>query len=144
LWQADGRTLDLEPLSAWHDGNRLPCSFSGSCHEHFLAFDGDGAVYNCGRFADADLAWGNIADCGLAEMLGHPIRDELARRSTRLLEGHCKGCDFWGHCRGGCPSDAYVSSGEVAGPSHFCESYRILFRECGFPRAPAPKKERCG
>jgi len=141
LWDADGRTLLLSPFYEWQRGEGLSCEFSGCCHEHFLAMDSEGAVYNCGRFADSGPAWGNIRENSLTSMLTSPHRLDLLRRATLLQEQHCSGCGLWKYCRGGCPYHAHLESGEVLRPSPFCEAYRVFFKESGLGLPPASPKE---
>jgi len=141
LWTSDGRQFAIEPLREFSEPTRQSCESAGRCHEHFLSIDGVGDIFNCGRFADAGLPWGNIVNENLTSILQHPQRLEMFQRRTALREGHCKDCRLWQYCRGGCPYHAYLESGDRLQASPFCQSYKTFFARSGLD-VPATSRRK--
>jgi radical SAM protein with 4Fe4S-binding SPASM domain len=127
LWKRDGHSLVLSPLQEWKTLNGLSCEYTGSCQEYIFSIDGRGDVYHCGRFADTASPYGNILECNLSEILQHPSRLELQQRRETLRNGHCKDCQIWQYCNGGCPYLSSLEDGNCARPSPLCAAYKLFF-----------------
>lgn len=125
-WIRDGRTFPVSPLDEWMRGGGYSCEFSGHCQEHFLAMNGNGDIFHCGRFADTGPPRGNIRDETLGDILARPPRLDFSTRAEQLRSGECRGCPYWKYCRGGCPYHAFLLHGEGVYPSPFCESYQMV------------------
>jgi uncharacterized protein len=101
---------------------RLFCSESGNCHYTHLNIDPTGEVSQCGRSSDLHIMkWGNIEDSSIEELFSRSC-DQLRGRLEHLKEGECKGCRLFPICHGGCPIDAYVSSGHFDRKTGWCEA----------------------
>lgn len=134
VWRKDGLNLDVAPLGEWArawlgDPSSLCCDSGGRCHETHLGVGPDGSVYGCGRALESHLyKYGNIFDDDLNQILRHPMRTRLASRASRLQEGPCRDCPYWGICHGGCPVDAWIYYGDVFRETYFCASRKRLFK----------------
>ncbi len=103
------------------EGKSLMCSDSGTCAYHHINVLADGSLSHCGRSADWGLLnYGSIFDKTFAQALSDPQRDELVRRNAVLPDSECKDCRFWDICHGGCPLDAWSSSGGFLHKSEWC------------------------
>lgn len=138
LWRADGAPFPLSPVEEWVLGGPASCEFSGTCHEAFLAMDGAGNVFHCGRFADSGEPWGNLRVDDLETILAHPARAEFERRQAALREGPCADCEGWTHCRGGCPYHSFLVHGHVVAPTPFCTAYRTALAHPGITGVAQP------
>ena len=128
LWDNDDRPFPISPFRDWLEPDRLACEFSGRCQEHFLSIDGTGDIFNCARFADSGLRFGNILDEPLEQILLNAERLKLNTREKLLRGSECKDCDIWDYCHGGCPYFAEIYRGDSARASGFCGAYREFFR----------------
>jgi len=126
LWDADGRLFTVSPFKGWINGVHLKCGMSGDCHEHFMGIDGEGNVFNCGRFLDIGLKLGNIYEEMLTEIVRNEQRTVLYERRESLQESECGECRYWRFCRGDCPFLSYVYYDNCLKPSPFCEAYKIF------------------
>ena len=128
LWDRDGRIFPISPFKEWLNPKELSCEFAGHCHEKFLSIDGNGDVYNCARFADSGIKFGNILNNDFISIMNHPARLKLVERNEALRRGECGDCDLWEYCHGGCPYFAEIYTGDLSRCTAFCESYRIFFK----------------
>jgi uncharacterized protein len=103
----------------------LICVDSGKCADTHLCVSPDGTVWQCGRSSDWGLMrYGSIADLSLSDIIHHPDRDLLRKRTVLLRDGECGGCRFWDICHGGCPLDALAETGSVMHKSPWCWTKR--------------------
>lgn len=104
------------------DGDKkLMCGDAGECAYSHIALMPDGTLSHCGRSADWDLLnYGSIFDKSFVEVMEDPQRETLLRRNEILPENECKGCRFWNICHGGCPLDAWSSTGSFLHRSEWC------------------------
>lgn len=128
LWERDRRPYPLSPFREWLEPGKLSCEFSGKCQENFLAIDQEGNVFNCARFADSNISFGNLLNDDMEDILQHKARLELVKRQTRLQTSDCAGCGIWSICHGGCPYFAEIYEGAIGGRTAFCDSYKYLFK----------------
>jgi uncharacterized protein len=132
LWNrawAGGLANRISPFREWFQRTGLPCELGGECAAHFACVDGAGNVFHCGRYFDLGKSYGNLLDSDLPSVLLHRERLELLERSKRLRETHCRRCEVWEFCHGGCPYFAQVYFGDKMREDPFCASYRRLFEE---------------
>lgn len=112
-WKYQRRYPDVGPfhsiLKILRDGDlSLSCSSSGACAYKHVNVDPLGETSQCGRSSDWGLlAYGNIRERSLREILSDSKRDELHNRNGVLLQGECGKCRFWTICHGDCPLDSY-------------------------------------
>ena len=128
LWDNDDRPFPLSPFREWLEPEKLACEFSGRCQEHFLSIDGAGDIFNCARFADSGIRFGNILDEPLEQILKNAARLRLNEREALLRESDCKDCEIWDYCHGGCPYFAEIYRGDPVRASAFCAAYREFFK----------------
>jgi len=129
LWERDGRPYPLSPFKEWLEPEKLSCEFAGKCHENFLAVDHEGNAYNCARFADSSIAFGNILRDDFDLILQHKSRSSLMDRKTILRSNNCRDCDIWSLCHGGCPYFAEIYRGGIQQQTIFCEAYKYFFKD---------------
>jgi uncharacterized protein len=141
IWEADRRPYPLSPFKEWLEPGRLSCEFSGRCHENFLAIDYNGRVFNCARFADSDITFGNILTDDIDGILQHESRLKLYDRQPKLHQKECADCTTWSFCHGGCPYFSRIYKGDVDNATPFCSSYKYLM-ETGAICNAAPKEIR--
>lgn len=104
------------------------CVLAETCAEEYISIEPDGRVHVCDRFAgNADLAFGNITESSLEEILQSPARQAFQRR-WQVLKAKCHGCAWASICYGGCPHEAYVKTGSIFERDPNCEAYRRIFR----------------
>ena len=144
IWLEDHRELAVQPLANWYASQkngvvRGSCDMSGRCSTGFLGVDPDGNVSQCGRAADAEvLHYGTLTNP--AGCLDSANRQANHQRMHTLREGHCADCSWWAYCHGGCPLQSWLASGELDGPTFWCEGRKAFFEEC--LRTPENVEER--
>lgn len=132
-WNADRQPFPISPFHEWRSRhNNLSCEFSGRCHESFLSVDGEGFVYQCGRFLDKGGSLGNLLEDNLEQIVQNPKRMRLYRREEHLVSGSCAGCKIWRYCRGGCPYFAELYYADPLKASPMCEAQKIFFQKTRF------------
>jgi uncharacterized protein len=125
-WPRRDRYPGVDPFKSLADNliegsEVLLCVDSGRCADTHLCVSPDGMVWQCGRSSDWDLMrYGSIVDFSLADILNHPQREQLRKRSAVLKDGECSGCRFWGICHGGCPLDTLAKTGSILHKSPWC------------------------
>jgi len=106
------------------------CESSGNCSHKWIYIGPEGETSHCGRTGDHYvLSYGNIKDYTFEEIMHHPQRDQLTRRQSVLASTVCRNCRFWGICHGGCPLDAYMTSGDFIRRSPRCETTRVFMEK---------------
>lgn len=125
-WHNRDRYPGVDPFDSLADnlidGNEsLICVDSGKCADTHLSVSPDGMVWQCGRSSDWGLmSYGSIVDFSLSDIMGHPQKELLRKRSAILKDGECNGCRFWNICHGGCPLDALAETESVMHKSPWC------------------------
>ena len=64
----------------------------------------------------------------LVELVRSPKIEEFAQLKTSLPEA-CKDCEFLEFCNGGCPKHHNPIGTDPNRTNHFCEGYKMFFRE---------------
>lgn len=128
-WFADPR-ISVEPfesiVSNLLRGAATGCNYSGDCQSRFLAFSPDGTAFPCGQFVhDPRFALGNIHTASLAQILDAPVRKRIQQRT--LAQTPCSRCQFFQHCHGGCPHEAWLSTGDFDERTSRCGGNLRLF-----------------
>jgi uncharacterized protein len=108
-------------------GHASLCCYSARCANAFvLEYNGD--LYACDHFVYPQWRIGNIAETPLAELAKAPLLDAFALLKTSLPEA-CRDCEFRPLCNGGCPKHHAPIGTENSRVNHFCEGYKMFFRE---------------
>ncbi len=104
-----------------------------SAGERILSIDHRGRVHPDQFFATIVL--GDVRRQSLAEILAHPLRDELRNRET-LLEGRCGACAYKALCRGSHRERALARHGSLWAPDPAC-----VMRDAEIGAAPEAEVE---
>jgi uncharacterized protein len=108
-------------------GRPSMCCYEKRCaNAHVLEFNGD--LYVCDHFVYAPWKVGNIHDRPLAELVTDPKLEEFATLKTELPTV-CRECEYVALCNGGCPKHHMPIGTAPARVNHFCEGYKMFFRE---------------
>ena len=108
-------------------GQAAICCYAERCaNAYVLEFNGD--LYACDHFVFAEWKVGNIMDRALAELVGDPKLDDFAEMKTKLPAA-CRDCEFLEFCHAGCPKHHIPTGRDPARVNHFCEGYKMFFRE---------------
>jgi len=108
-------------------GRAAMCCYSERCaNAHVLEFNGD--LYACDHFVFKEWLIGNIMARPLTDLLGDPKLEEFARLKTDLPAA-CRDCEFLEFCHSGCPKHHKPIGTDPARVNHFCEGYKMFFRE---------------
>ncbi|MFP4053121.1 MAG: anaerobic sulfatase maturase [Phycisphaerae bacterium] len=108
-------------------GNAAMCCYADRCaNAHVLEWNGD--LYACDHFVYPEWKLGNINETPLIELVQHPRLEEFACLKTQLPSA-CGDCEFLPFCKGGCPKHHRPVGTDPQRVNHFCEGYRMFFRE---------------
>ncbi len=139
-WKYRERYRKVEPFSSLLRGIMSPegrtfcCTDSGRCVNTHINLGPDGRWSLCGRSADWGLLdYGSLFERTISQVFSDPRRDELRLRNDFLASGECNGCSYWPVCHGGCPLDAYITTGSMMKRSNWCKSKRDFMDSYFFP-----------
>jgi radical SAM protein with 4Fe4S-binding SPASM domain len=76
------------------------CEYKGDC-SRLLTVEWNGDVYPCDFFVDRAHRLGSVLDQTLEQMLRGQTFRAFVKEAGRA-PGVCKGCEWFGYCRGGC------------------------------------------
>ncbi|HYA85652.1 MAG TPA: SPASM domain-containing protein [Nitrospirota bacterium] len=108
----------------------LLCSDAGVCTRTHFGLDPSGRLYQCGRSMDwGILDYGSITEKKFSDVLEDPQRVKLRDRSPQLAETECQECRFWDLCHGGCPLDAWRTTGSLMRRSGMCDAKKIFIEK---------------
>ena len=91
-----------------------------------LEFNGD--LYACDHFVYREWKIGNIIETPLAELVRAPRMDAFAAMKSELPAA-CRDCEFVDFCKSGCPKHHDPIGSDPARVNHFCEGYKMFYRE---------------
>lgn len=138
LWYADAERGEVKYnrtffnyLSILQGGPPESCNMQGRCSEQYVV-EADGSVYPCDFYVLDPWRLGNLNTDGF---------DQIDRRRTELgfiqqskvVAEDCRGCRWYGLCRGGCRRDRLVKADGTLGKNMYCEAFRRFF-EYAVPR----------
>lgn len=139
-WRQKERYQSVEPFRSMLKGltskgrRTFFCTDSGNCANTHINLGPDGRWSHCGRSVDwGVLDYGTIFDRTISQVFSSCERDELRRRNDVLVDGDCRGCQYWPMCHGGCPVDAYLNSGSLMRKTGWCHSKRHLLERYFLP-----------
>ncbi len=108
-------------------GKASTCCYAERCaNAHVLEFNGD--LYVCDHFVYREWKIGNIMNRPLVDLVRDPMLEEFARLKTHPPAA-CEECEFFAFCRGGCPKHHMPIGEDSDRVNHFCEGYKMFFRE---------------
>lgn len=87
------------------------CGCPGACLFQYIAVDGYGNLYPCGRMVDPEFKICNVKD--IEDIRQCFLKDtycDLAEKSQRRI-AKCKNCKWLAKCQGGCNSNAHLGKG---------------------------------
>lgn len=103
------------------------CEQRGVCSFQNIV-EADGSVYPCDFYVLDEYRLGNL-NTDSFETIGQRRKESgFVERSFNHTET-CKGCPYFGICRGGCRRHR-EQPGTEFGENYFCESYRMFFDAC--------------
>lgn len=107
------------------------CGVMGVCSHQFVV-EADGSVYPCDFYVLDEWRLGNLATDSFEQI--EAKRAELGFvQMSRYVDESCKGCKWFGLCRGGCRRDREpVVDGHLS-KNYFCQAYYNFF-EYAAPR----------
>jgi uncharacterized protein len=108
-------------------GKASTCCYAERCaNAHVLEFNGD--LYACDHFVFPEWRIGNIMERPLADLVRDPRLDDFAAMKTDPPLA-CRECEFFQFCRAGCPKHHRPIGTDPRRFNHFCEGYKMFFRE---------------
>ena len=108
-------------------GRASTCCYSQRCaNAYIVEFNGD--FYACDHFVFKQWRVGNITERPLAELVTDPMLDQFAKLKTHL-PAVCKDCEYLELCWSGCPKHHKPIGTDPNRVNHFCEGYKLFFRE---------------
>jgi uncharacterized protein len=108
-------------------GKATTCCYADRCAaDHVLEFNGD--LYVCDHFVFREWKIGNIMERPLAELVCDPLLEKFAALKTET-PAKCRDCEFFEYCRAGCPKHHRPIGTDPARVNHFCEGYKMFFRQ---------------
>jgi uncharacterized protein len=122
------RLIDSVLHTIVHGEAALCCNAQRCANAHVLEWNGD--LYACDHFVFKEWLIGNIMDTPLDELVRSPKLDEFARLKSELPDA-CRDCEYLQYCNGGCPKHHMpdATTLDVGRINHFCEGYKMFFRE---------------
>lgn len=138
LWYADAeqgrvkynRTF-FNYLSILQGGPPESCNMQGRCSEQYVV-EADGSVYPCDFYVLDSWRLGNLNTDSFDQI--DQKRTELGFiQQSKVVAEDCRGCRWYGLCRGGCRRDRLVGADGTLGKNMYCEAFRRFF-EYAVPR----------
>jgi uncharacterized protein len=122
------RLIDSVLHTIVHGEASLCCNAKRCANAYVLEFNGD--LYACDHFVYPQWRLGNVTETPLAELVRCRRLEEFATLKTDLPAA-CRDCEFVAYCNGGCPKHHIpdAAGGDQARVNHFCEGYKMFFRE---------------
>ena len=122
------RLIDSVLHTIVHGESAVCCNAARCANAYVLEFNGD--LYACDHFVYANWKIGNIMETPLSDLVRSPRLDEFAALKTDLPAA-CRDCEYLPYCNGGCPKHHVpdADSGDPQRLNHFCEGYKMFFRE---------------
>lgn len=107
------------------------CAMCGRCGQYFL-IEADGSVYPCDFYVLDEWKIGNINNSSFFRLAKADTVQRFIGTSL-YVSPECKGCKWYGLCRGGCRRDREPFQNDLPALNKWCISYKKLF-EYAYPR----------
>lgn len=106
-------------------GNKRECIYMGQC-DQFVTVYSDGSIYGCDSFPKTDvLRFGSVLD--EPAIVKSNLRLQNFRELLEKRKEHCRICDWYFICKGGCAKDCYDQIDSVEPLSEICENLKKYF-----------------
>lgn len=106
-------------------GNKRECIYMGQC-DQFVTVYSDGSIYGCDSFPKTDvLRFGSVLD--EPAIVKSSLRLQSFRELLEKRKEHCRTCDWYFICKGGCAKDCYEQIDSVEPLSEICENLKRYF-----------------
>ena len=106
-------------------GNRRECIYMGQC-DQFVTVYSDGSIYGCDSFPKTDtLRFGSVFDEPIK--VKSNARLQSFRKLLEKRKEHCRTCDWYFICKGGCAKDCYKQLDSVEPLNEVCENLKRYF-----------------
>jgi len=112
-------------MSYYVNGRHSNCTFGPRCDD-YVVVEHNGDVFCCDFYVEDKWRLGNLLDKPVGELYGSERKREFARRKTKV-SNKCFICRYFPVCRGGCPKDREVLSGDAKALNYYCASYKQFF-----------------
>ncbi len=105
--------------------NRRECIYMGHC-DQFVTVYSDGSIYGCDSFPKTDvLRFGSVLDESVK--VKSNARLQNFRELLEKRKEHCKICDWYFICKGGCAKDCYEQIDSIEPLSEICKNLKRYF-----------------
>ncbi|MFH1145806.1 MAG: radical SAM protein [bacterium] len=106
-------------------GSKRECVYMGQC-DQFVTVYSDGSIYGCDSFPKINtFHFGSVLD-GLT-MVKSSLRLQSFREVMKKRKEHCRPCDWYFICKGGCAKDCYKQIDSVEPLSGVCQNLKRYF-----------------
>jgi uncharacterized protein len=103
------------------------CVHSERCAAAYV-LEWNGDLYACDHFVYKEWRIGNIMETPLSDLVTSGRVEEFASMKTDLPAA-CRGCEYLSMCWSGCPKHHRPIGTDPQRYNHFCEGYKMFFRE---------------
>jgi uncharacterized protein len=103
------------------------CVHSQRCAAAYV-LEWNGDLYACDHFVYKEWRIGNIMEAALSDLVTSRCVEEFASMKTDLPAA-CRGCEYLSMCWSGCPKHHRPIGTDPQRYNHFCEGYKMFFRE---------------
>lgn len=104
------------------------CDQRGTCGIQNVV-EADGSVYPCDFYMLDEYRLGNFNENQIDELNQKRSKLGFLERSLKLEES-CRGCRYYGICRGGCQRNRDLNHETGLYSNYFCKSYQMFFDAC--------------
>lgn len=106
-------------------GNQRECIYMGQC-DQFVTVYSDGSIYGCDSFQKTDaLLFGSVFD-ELKVVKSNSCLQNF-RELLKKRKEHCRVCDWFYICKGGCAKDCYERFDSIEPMEEVCENLKRYF-----------------
>ncbi len=112
-------------MSYYVNGRHTNCTFNERCDD-YVVVEHNGDVFCCDFYVENEWKLGNVLQTPVGELFNSDKKRVFARRK-REVANKCFVCRYFSVCRGGCPKDRMVLSGDHKQLNYFCSSYKQFF-----------------
>ena len=104
------------------------CTMHEKC-DSYVVVEYNGDVYPCDFFVEQSWRLGNVMTDSWEEIAAREPRRSFAAMKA-VPHQECSACEHAAICHSGCPKLRNGPSGRFEDLDYFCESYKVVLREC--------------
>ena len=109
------------------------CVFNETCGTG-LALEHNGDLYSCDHFVDPEFLVGNIAEHGVADLVGSRQQYDFGQDKLTSLPQYCLDCDVRFACHGECPKNRFsITPDGEPGLNYLCAGFKDFFHHVDRP-----------